>query len=144
MKAKSKMIQAATSFLFAMFILGELSVAASATVDVPGKTIASKRTGNMVVVLANDTGKLKPGENRFCVLFQNSSQARTADIREVSVDFRLLVGRIQEEPITAHLGQNGADRYCGRINLGPQYYRPASGCSLAFSRLATDCKSCIS
>jgi hypothetical protein len=42
------------------------------------------------------------------------------------VDFRLLVGRIEEQPMTAHLSQNGEDRYCGDINLGPQYYRPAS------------------
>ena len=107
-----------------MFILAEMSVAA--TVDVPDKTIASKRIGSMVVVLANDTGKLIPGENHFCVLFQNSSPPRGADFREVSVDFRLLVGRLQEESITAHLSQNGPDRYCGRINLAPQYYRPAS------------------
>src|SRR4030081_418509 len=124
MKAKSKMIRTATSFLLAMFILAEMSVAA--TVDVPDKTIASKRIGSMVVVLANDTGKLIPGENHFCVVFQNSSPPRAADFREVSVDFRLLVGRLQEESIAAHLSQNGPDRYCGRINLAPQYYRPAS------------------
>jgi hypothetical protein len=36
-----------------MFILGEMFVAASTTVDVPDKTIASKRTGTVIVVLAN-------------------------------------------------------------------------------------------
>jgi len=126
MNAKSKMTRTATSFLFAMFILGEMSVSASTTVDIPDRTIASKRTGSMVVVLANDTGKLTPGENQFCALLQNGNPTRAADIREVSVDFRLLVGRIQEKPMTAHLSQNGADRYCGLINLGSQYYRPAS------------------
>ena len=63
MKAKSKMIRTATSFLLAMFILAEMSVAA--TVDVPDKTIASKRIGSMVVVLANDTGKLIPARITF-------------------------------------------------------------------------------
>jgi hypothetical protein len=38
----------------------------------------------------------------------------------------LLVGRIEERPLTAHLSPNGPDRYCGHIDLGPQYYRPAS------------------
>ena len=63
MKAKSKMIRTATSFLLAMFILAEMSGAA--TVDVPDKTLASKRIGSMVVVLANDTGKLIPARITF-------------------------------------------------------------------------------
>lgn len=126
MKAKSQMIRTATAYFFVMFIFGEMSAAASTSVDVLDKTIASKRTGSVVIVLTNDTGKLTPGENHFCVLFQGGRPTRAGTIREVSVDFRLLVGRIQEEPITAHLGQNGADRYCGLINLGSQYYRPAS------------------
>ena len=106
--------------------LGEMFVSASTSVDVPDKTITSKRTGGMVFVLANDTGKFVSGENHICVLFQSGSPTLAGDIREVSVDFRLLVGRLQEEPMTAHLSQNGTDRYCGHINLGPQYYRPAS------------------
>jgi hypothetical protein len=126
MKAKSKMIRTAASYLFVMCILGEMFGAASTTVDVSDKTIASKRTGSIVIALTNDTGKLTPGENHFCILFQRGNPAPAGDIGEVSVDFRLLVGRIQEEPITANLDQNGADRYCGRINLGAQYYHPAS------------------
>jgi hypothetical protein len=77
-------------------------------------------------VLTNDTGKLTPGENHFCVQFQSGSPTRAVDIREVSVDFRLLVGRIQEEPITAHLSRNHTDRYCGHIDLGSRYYQPSS------------------
>jgi hypothetical protein len=42
--------------------LGEMFVSASTSVDVPDKTITSKRTGGMVIVLANDTGKLVSGE----------------------------------------------------------------------------------
>ena len=116
----------AASLLFAASIFGETYVAASITADVPNKTIASKRTGSVVIALTNDAGRLKPGENHFCVLFQSGSPTRASDVGEVSVDFRLLVGRIEEKPVTAHLSQNGVDRYCGDINLGPQYYRPAS------------------
>ncbi len=126
MKAKSKTIRTAASYLFVMFIVGEMFGAASTTVGVSDKTIASKRTGSVVIALTNDTGKLTPGENHFCILFQRGGSASTGDIREVSVDFRLLVGRVQEKPITANLDQNGADRYCGQINLGTQYYHPAS------------------
>jgi hypothetical protein len=109
-----------------MFILGEMFAASSTTVNVSDKTIISRRTGSVVIVLTNDNGKLTPGENHFCVLFQSRSPIRAGDIREVSVDLRLLVGRLQEEPITAHLNQDGPGRYCGHMNLGPQYYRPAS------------------
>jgi hypothetical protein len=80
MKAKSKMIRTATSYLFVMFILGEMFAAASTTMEVPDKTIASRRTGNVVIVLTNDTGKLTSGENYFCVLFQSDGAIRAGDI----------------------------------------------------------------
>ena len=125
MKVKSKLIWTATSSLFVIFTLGE-TYAESIPEDHHEKTIASTRTGNLVIALTNDAGKFTPGGNDFCVLFQSSSSSAAIDIREVSVDFTLLVGRIHEAPITAHLIQNVADRYCGHIDLGPQYYRPAS------------------
>jgi hypothetical protein len=40
-KGQSKMIRTATSYLFGMFIPGEMFAAASTTVSVPDKTIAS-------------------------------------------------------------------------------------------------------
>jgi hypothetical protein len=126
LKGKSKMIQTATSYLFAMFILVEMLAAASTALDAPDKTIAAKRTSSVVIVLTNDTGMLTSGENHFCVLFQSRSPTPAEVIREVSIDFKLLVGRIQEAPITVHLNQNGADQYCGHINLGSQYYHPAN------------------
>ena len=125
MKVKSKLIWTATSSLFVIFILGE-KYAASIPEGHNEKTIASTRTGNVVIALTNDTGKFTPGGNDFCVQFQSISSSPAINARDVSVDFTLLVGRIHEAPITAHLIQNGADRYCGRMDLGPQYYRPAS------------------
>lgn len=44
----------------------------------------------------------------------------------VHVDFTLLVGRIQEEPIKTELTEDRVGRYCGHVNLGKQYYVPAS------------------
>ncbi|WP_263356597.1 hypothetical protein [Acidicapsa ligni] len=126
MKAKSELFRKATSYLFVMFILGETFVAASPAVNVPDKTIATKRARNMSIVLTNDTGKLTRGENHFCVLFQGGNPTSVSNIQGVSVDFRLLVGRLQEEPTTAHLRQNGVNRYCGDITLGSKYYQPSS------------------
>ena len=36
------------------------------------------------------------------------------------------MGRIQEEPIKTDLTGDRAGRYCGHVNLGKQYYVPAS------------------
>lgn len=67
------------------------------------KTITSKRTRTVAITLANDSGKLTAGENRFCVLFYNLETANSADVQNVRVDFRQQVGRIQERPIAAEL-----------------------------------------
>jgi hypothetical protein len=89
-------------------------------------TIASKRIKKVTIRLTNDSGKLTARENRFCVLFCNLETASPFDVQGVNVDFRQQVGRIQEEQITAELTQDGVGRYCGRINLGRQYYVPAT------------------
>jgi len=36
------------------------------------------------------------------------------------------VGKIQEAPIKARLAEDQPGRYCGHVNLGKQYYVPAS------------------
>jgi hypothetical protein len=94
--------------------------------DLSEKTIASKRVRNVVIEFTNGSGKLTAGENRFCVLFYNLETANSADVQNVRVDFRQQVGKIQEKPITAELTQDGVGRYCGRINLGRQYYSPSN------------------
>jgi hypothetical protein len=43
--------------------------AAPPTENFPGRTSASKRMREMDVVLTNESGKLKPGQNSFCVQF---------------------------------------------------------------------------
>lgn len=70
----------------------------------------------MEVVLTNDSGKLKPGEDSFCVLFLGLGYAPPVEVNNVSIDFRLLVGRIMERRIAAQLAANGIERYCGRID----------------------------
>lgn len=126
MKVKSNLVRTAASCLFVMFFFGVAFAAASTPEDAHEKTVTSTRKGSLVIALTNDTGKLTPGENHFCVLFQSVSPSTAIDIQEVSVDFTLLVGRIEEAPLTAHLSANGVFRFCGRIDLGRQYYHPAS------------------
>jgi hypothetical protein len=89
-------------------------------------TVASKRTKDLAIAIMSRDGRLKGGENSFCVVFQRRGTQEPVDVGNVSVDFTLLVGRIQEEPIKAQLTKDQVGRYCGQVNLGKQYYVPAS------------------
>lgn len=89
-------------------------------------TLSSKRTKDLVIAITSSQGGLKSGENSFCVLFQKTGTDEPVDVRNVRVDFTLLVGRIQEEPIKTELTGDRLGRYCGHVNLGKQYYVPAS------------------
>jgi hypothetical protein len=54
-------------------------------------------------------------------------------VRNVGVDFTLLVGRIQEEePIRTQLTGDHVGDYCSRVDLDKQYYVPASYYAFVF------------
>jgi hypothetical protein len=88
--------------------------------------IASKQERDVVITITNVDGRLRGGDNDFCVLFEKRERREPRDVQNVSVDFTLLVGKIQEEPIRARLAQDQPGRYCGHVNLGKQYYVPAN------------------
>jgi hypothetical protein len=92
----------------------------------PTETVASKRTRDLIITITNADGRLRGGDNEFCLLFQKRESREAAEVQDVSIDFALLVGRIQREPIRARLTQEQQGRYCGRVDLGKQYYVPAS------------------
>jgi hypothetical protein len=108
------------------FVLAQLVVAGPATVAPTEMTVASKRTKDLVITITSMDGRLKGGENSLCVLFQKRATQEAVDLQNVSIDFTLLVGRIQEEPIRAQLTKDQVGRYCGHVDLGKQYYVPAS------------------
>lgn len=93
----------------------------------PTETIvASRKVRDMVVAITNADGRLSGGDNEFCVVFQKRETREAVDVLKVATNFALLVGKIQEEPIKAQLVREQPGRYCGHINLGKQYYVPAS------------------
>lgn len=98
----------------------------SSAANAQTKAIASKRTKDMEVVLTSGSGQMKPGENDICAQFRSREPAAHVNIKDVSAGFRLLVGRIEEPPIKIQLFESGSEGYCGRIDLGPQYYKPSS------------------
>ena len=88
------------------------------------KAIVVKVAKNSVIVLANGSGNLSPGENNLCIVIRNPLTGSAMDVRAVSIDFAQHVGRILESPIRAQLTQESTGRYCGQVNLGAQYYKP--------------------
>lgn len=104
---------------------------ADSVVDTPsdvcvGKTLASKRTNDVVTMLMNEQGRLADGENSFCLEFRKPENGGPIDARNVSVEFSQLVGRIQERPIVAQITETSVGTYLGQVNLGRQYYNPAA------------------
>ena len=91
-----------------------------------GKPIATKRANDVVIVLMNERGVFTGGNNRFCVEFMKAERGGPVEVRNLSMDFSQLVGRIQERPIMAQIGQGSVGRYLGRVNLGRQYFNPAA------------------
>ena len=88
--------------------------------------IASGRAGDLSIELTNENGRLRAGENDLCLTFRKTETATLADVRNVAAEFSLLVGKIEEKPIIAHLSLKGVGEYCGELDLGRQYYSPSS------------------
>lgn len=124
MKTRCKATLLVLPLFFALastpLLAGPLSVGPSE------KVIATRKTKHVVTTLVNKTGTFKGGVNDFCVLFADPETKSALDFQNVRTDFRLLVGRIEEVPITAGLSKEDAGRYCGRVDLGRQYYSPSS------------------
>jgi len=110
---------AATSFCFQSSASAQGPPSASVIV-------ATKKTKYLLITLTTSDGKFKGGENRFCVVFESRETAMPAPVQNVSVNFRLLVGKIEEAQIQAEISGGQEGRFCGRVNLGKQYYVPAS------------------
>lgn len=113
-------------FFFTFVVLSNPLFAGPLSVSPSDKVIAMRKTKHVVTTLVNKTGKFKGGVNGFCVLFKDPETKSALDFQSVKVDFRSLVGRIEEVPITAGLSKEEAGRYCGQVNLGRQYYSPSS------------------
>jgi hypothetical protein len=89
-------------------------------------SVASGRAKGLNITITTTDGRMHAGENKFCALFQDVASNQPAEVQNVSVDFTLLVGRILEVPIKAKLARERVGHFCGQVNLGRQYYFPAS------------------
>ena len=109
-----------------LFGLGRSLSATSPSACDTGKMLASKLQNDVEIGVMNEHGKLTAGDNSLCIVFRKVETGDPADIQNVSMEFRLLVGKIQEKPIEVQLTQIGVGYYRGVVNLGRQYYDPAS------------------
>jgi hypothetical protein len=116
------------SLILTLIILFAMHSHPEAPVESPSlqKTVATKRTRNLTITITNAKGVFNGGENRFCIQFQERPRREPILISNVSVAFRELVGRIEEQPIGAVLGETHNGEYCGHVDLGRQYYDPSS------------------
>jgi hypothetical protein len=75
--------------------------------------IASGRAKDLSIELTNENGRLRAGENNLCITFRKTESGTLVDVRNVAAEFSLLVGKIEEKPIGAHLFQKGTGEYRG-------------------------------
>jgi hypothetical protein len=113
----------------ALSLLSSLAESFSATPPSPcasGTILARGRNKDMLITLMNQQGRLIAGNNDLCVEFRKLETREPADVQNLSVDFRLLVGRIQGIPIKAQVARDGVSSHRCHVNLGRQYYKPAN------------------
>ncbi len=87
-------------------------------------TIASKRSHDFYISLMNKSGKLTQ-QGEYCVLFSRRRGGEPIQLQGVFIEIAQQVGKITGRPKKYSLSPDNLGRYCGAINLGKQYYRPA-------------------
>ena len=91
-----------------------------------GTTVASKRNRDFAVLLSTTSDRLRAGDNPICVEFQGVNNRIPTVDKVLAIEFRQLVGRMEGSPIRAEMSPQRANRYCGTVHLGRQYYNPAN------------------
>jgi hypothetical protein len=101
----------------------ELTFGVAAQVCAGQITIASRQNHDFYISLMNKSGKLTQ-KSEYCVLFSPTNGEPT-QVQDVIIEFAQQVGKIPGRPKKYSLSPDNLGRYCGEINLGKQYYRPA-------------------
>jgi len=126
MNFRSQLYRTVARILILSALVVVLSYASPVASQESRTAIASGRAKDLFIELTNENGRLRAGENNLCIKFQKTETGAHVEVRNVAAEFSLLVGKIEEKPIAAHLSYKGAGEYCGKIDLGRQYYSPSS------------------
>jgi hypothetical protein len=128
-----------------MWIESQLKVASSASSLLPGMcavlcgvvvfvaathvcagqtTIASKQSHGFDVSLISKSGELA-AKDEYCALFSTTKGGEPTYVEGVFLEFEQQVGKIRESARKFPLSLDSLGRYCGKVDLGKQYYQPA-------------------
>lgn len=88
-------------------------------------SVASGRNHGLSISIVNDPGEFVPGSNAFCVEFTKAANSEPVLVKDAVVEFAQQVGRIQERPTRAQITGGDIGHFCGKVDLGKQYYQPA-------------------
>src|SRR5260370_19334034 len=90
-----------------------------------GQTIiASKRNHGLYISLMSKSGELVE-KAEYCALFSRTNGGEPTHVEGVFVEFAQQVGRIRESATKVTLSLDSWGRYCGKVDLGKQYYHPS-------------------
>ncbi len=106
-------------------LCGVLLLASMPAFSSEEKSLATTRQHGLSIAFTTPGGKLTAGANNFCILIGGRDAARPASVDRLSVEFAQQVGKIRQTPIRGTIAEQTEGRYCGKINLGKQYYWPA-------------------
>ena len=96
----------------------------SSNVDVNLKPIETHKVGNLNVVLMNDTGELKQGQNDFVVQFQNQ-QGIPVDVGEVQIGSSMSMpsmAPMSGESVITPAGQTGTYRVKSNFGMSGAWH----------------------
>ena len=106
-------------------IYGAMTLPAAQNLHASEMKAASARNHEFTISIVNDSGRFVAGNNAFCVVFTSAANASSVSVKDVVVEFAQQVGKIQEKPMRAQIARGDAGRFCGKVDLGTQYYQPA-------------------
>jgi len=114
-----------TKWTMHSMLCGAMILIAVHDLHASGKEIASGRSHGLTASIANDSGRFVAGSNDFCAVFTKTPNAAPVSVKDVTVEFAQQVGRIRERSIHAQITEVNLGDFCGKVDLGTQYYRPA-------------------
>jgi hypothetical protein len=106
-------------------LYGAMTLAVAQNLHAGEMKAASARNHGLTISIVNDSGRFVAGNNAFCVVFTSTANAEPVLVKDVDVEFAQQVGRIQEKPMRAQIARGDTGRFCGKVDLGTQYYQPA-------------------
>ena len=106
-------------------LYGAMTLPAAQNLQGSEMKAASTRNHELTISIVNDSGRFFAGNNTFCVVITSATNAEPVSVKNVGIEFAQQVGRIQERPTRAQITEGDTGHFCGKVDLGTEYYQPA-------------------